>query len=196
MALFWKKQWVMNEKGWFSGSKYNRSKCLLKQFNAQIVPQTWTPGSNTSTWHGMPLQGIQWSQGSFSPGSLYGSLSHKHPMLGSPSTIKQVNQQVLHGYKCSRGKHPSLSFTPSLPTWIYSCWWKFISTSSGHWEGERIGGNIWLPINVSGAFKRKGWGTEQRIIFYVSCYQKCENKMRATLEDIQVLMWKYNIFCP
>lgn len=40
-----------------------------------------------------------------------------------------------------------------------------------------------LPINVPGAFKKKGGSTEQRTVFYLSCYQKCENKVRAMLED-------------
>lgn len=55
---------------------------------------------------------------------------------------------------------------------------------------------IWSPASVPGAFKRKGRSPEKTTAFCLSCYRKCENKVRPTLEDIQVFTWEQSLFCP
>lgn len=166
----------------------------LKQFDAQIVPLTWTANSNMSTWQGTPLHCIQWSQGSLSPESLCGSLSHKHPMLGPPPAPAQVGQQVLHRNRCSRASALPLPLHPRYQCELTPAGENLVHPALGTEKG-RGQMAIWLPINVPGAFKRKGWSTEQGTVFYLLCYQKCDNKVRATLEDIQVFTWKHNLIC-
>lgn len=149
LALFWKDSEFWGRKDnslvlditFPSDLKIVRCTDFASDLNSRFKPQH-------VAWHTTPPE---W----YEPGSLYGSLSHRHPMLALPSTPAQVNQQVLCRNKRARANCSSRSPTPLLPEWINSCWWKFSSSSPGHWEGERPGGNM-VTSQCARCFQEEG----------------------------------------